>query len=78
MKASIIKIGNSRGIRIPKALLEQTKIKESVDIKLESGAIVISPIKADEPGYNYEYLMSLGALQDWNDPREDEAWESLQ
>ncbi len=78
MKASIIKIGNSRGIRIPKTLLEESGIEESVDIKLKSGTIVISPVKKDANTYNDEYLMSLSSLKDWNDPREDEAWASLQ
>ena len=78
MKASIIKIGNSKGIRIPKIYLEEAKFGEEVDISLKNGAIVISPLKSKNIVYNEEYLMSLGALSDWNDPEEDAAWAYLQ
>lgn len=78
MKASIIKIGNSRGIRIPKALLEEARFDDVVDISLKKGSIVISPLKSKKIKYNEEYLLSLGALSDWNSPEEDEAWASLQ
>ncbi|MBP9738587.1 AbrB/MazE/SpoVT family DNA-binding domain-containing protein [Candidatus Saccharibacteria bacterium] len=78
MKASIIKIGNSKGIRIPKALLEQIGLDKDVELKVKDGAIMISPAKTSKQPYNDEFLMSLSALSDWNDPQEDEAWASLQ
>ena len=33
MRARVIKIGNSQGLRIPKPILEQTGIMEDVDYK---------------------------------------------
>ena len=42
MKADIISIGNSKGVRIPKALLEQCGFGASVDIALESNRLVLS------------------------------------
>ncbi len=79
MKASIIKIGNSKGIRIPKVLLEETGIGKTVDLKLQSGKIVIVPIKKKRlPRANDEALLSEAALSDWLRPEEDEAWKSLQ
>ncbi|MCB2167393.1 MAG: AbrB/MazE/SpoVT family DNA-binding domain-containing protein [Deltaproteobacteria bacterium] len=44
MRARIIKIGNSQGIRIPKPLLEQTGILEDVELKVEKDRILISPV----------------------------------
>jgi antitoxin MazE len=44
MRARIVKIGNSQGIRIPKPLLEQLKIKEDVDIEIENNQITIRPV----------------------------------
>ena len=78
MKASIIKIGNSKGVRIPKVLLEEAKFGEEVDISLKNGSLVISPLKSKNIVYNEEYLLSLGALSDLNDPEEDKAWAYLQ
>ena len=43
MKTKIIKIGNSRGIRIPKPLIAQAGIQEEVEISLEENRLVIAP-----------------------------------
>ncbi len=43
MKARIIKIGNSQGIRIPKPVLEQTGLGEQVEIVVEDGRLIIAP-----------------------------------
>lgn len=41
MKAKIIKIGNSQGIRIPKPLIYQAGLKGEVEIKVEENRLVI-------------------------------------
>jgi antitoxin MazE len=43
MRAHIVKIGNSRGIRIPKALLEQTGLHGEVEMSVQDGTLVIAP-----------------------------------
>ena len=43
MKTKIVKIGNSRGIRIPKPLIAQAGIQEEVEISLEENRLVITP-----------------------------------
>jgi len=45
MKVKIIKIGNSKGIRIPKVLLRQTGIDEEVNLEVIDNQIVLEPIK---------------------------------
>lgn len=52
MRARIVKIGNSQGIRIPKPLLEQLKINEDVDIEVENNQIVIRPVSNPRVGWN--------------------------
>ncbi len=52
MKAKIVKIGNSRGIRIPKPLIVQTGIREEVEISLEENRLVISA--AGHPRSNWD------------------------
>lgn len=81
MKASIITIGNSKGIRIPKPLLEESGLDKAVEIKAKKGEIRITAPPAEPKKkliLNEEYLLSLGALSDWNSPEEDEAWADLQ
>ena len=44
VKTRLIKIGNSQGIRIPKLLLEQSRIGEEVELKLERNQIVVCAV----------------------------------
>jgi antitoxin MazE len=41
MKTNIIHIGNSRGIRIPKVLLEQSQLGTEVELEVEDHKIII-------------------------------------
>lgn len=43
MKVSVVPIGNSKGIRIPKAILLQCHIKECVNLEVEDEHIVLMP-----------------------------------
>ena len=45
MKIKIVKIGNSRGIRIPKVYLHQTGIDGEVDLKIKNNQIILVPFK---------------------------------
>ena len=51
MKARIIQIGNSRGLRIPKPLLEQFGLSGEVDMKAVNGTLVIRPIAKARAGW---------------------------
>ena len=44
MRARVVKIGNSQGIRIPKLILEQTGIMEDVELEVDKNQIIIRPI----------------------------------
>jgi antitoxin MazE len=41
MKSRIVQIGNSRGVRLPKVLLEQAQLTDEVELDAEPGRIVI-------------------------------------
>lgn len=41
MKTRLIRIGNSRGVRIPKALLKQSGLDDEVRLRVVEGAIII-------------------------------------
>ena len=49
-KTRIIKIGNSQGIRIPKPLLEQSGLKEEVELEVEENKIVIQAVTRPRQG----------------------------
>ena len=52
METSIIKIGNSKGLRLSKTILEKYNIKDKVELILEKEQIVLKPI--DVPRKNWE------------------------
>lgn len=41
MKVNVVQIGNSKGIRIPKAVLEQCNIESEVDLEVDDGKIIL-------------------------------------
>jgi len=47
MKAHIVRIGNSRGIRLPKTLLQEAQLEEEVELQAEPGRILI--LKSAKP-----------------------------
>lgn len=63
MKAQIIQIGNSQGIRIPKVLLEETKLAGEVHLEVHEGGILIR--NAQKPRASWDALFkSLGDGED--------------
>jgi len=52
MEISIIKIGNSKGIRISKTILERYNIRDTVDLILEKGQIIIRPLSRPRKGWD--------------------------
>ncbi len=51
MKARLVRIGNSRGLRLPKALIEQADLGEEVDLQVKDDSIVISRSGAPRRGW---------------------------
>jgi antitoxin component of MazEF toxin-antitoxin module len=79
MKTSIISIGNSKGVRIPQPLLEESGLDGDVELKAVKGKISIVAAKVDKKKISETMLLSERVLaRDWLRPEEDEAWASLQ
>jgi antitoxin MazE len=45
MIARLVPIGNSRGIRIPKAVLEQCEMTDAVELAVKGRQIIVSPVR---------------------------------
>lgn len=50
-RARIVKIGNSRGIRVPKVLLEQAQLPDEVELHAEPGRLVIQATRRPRAGW---------------------------
>lgn len=51
MEVSVTKIGNSKGIRLSKTLLDKYNIQDTVEVILEKGQIVIKPLSRPRKGW---------------------------
>ncbi len=50
-KSRIIQIGNSRGIRVPKVLLDQAQLPEEVELHAEPGRLVVRAARRPRAGW---------------------------
>ncbi len=47
----IVRLGNSRGIRIPKALLDQAALPDEVELQAEPGRLVVQAVRKPREGW---------------------------
>ena len=64
MRARVVKIGNSQGIRIPKPLLEQIGIMDYVDLEVENKQIIIRPLSNPRDGWDVAFKSMAGRGDD--------------
>jgi antitoxin MazE len=50
-KTRIVRIGNSRGIRIPKTLLDEAELPEEVELRAEPGRLVVEAARGARAGW---------------------------
>ncbi len=59
MITKVIKIGNSRGIRIPKHIIEQKGLNDEVELEVKNDSLVIKPVKKTRANWDLSFkLMS--------------------
>jgi antitoxin MazE len=50
-KTRIVRIGNSRGIRVPKGLLDEAQLPEEVELQAENGRLVVRAARGPRAGW---------------------------
>jgi antitoxin MazE len=62
MKTSLVRIGNSLGIRIPKSIREQCGFEDVVELEVRDGALVVSASVHPRVGWeaDFKLMASLG------------------
>ena len=55
MELSIIQIGNSKGFRLSKTLIEKYNIKDKVELILEKGQMILKPIPSPRKDWEKEF-----------------------
>ena len=56
MEVSVVKIGNSRGIRFSKTIIERYNIRDTVDLILDKGQIIIKPLSKPRKGWDKAFI----------------------
>ncbi len=64
MKASIIKIGNSKGIRIPKPIIEQCGFNREVEMEVHKKKLIIRPAKRPRKDWEKAFKAMAGDRDD--------------
>ncbi|MDA8142089.1 MAG: AbrB/MazE/SpoVT family DNA-binding domain-containing protein [Desulfobacteraceae bacterium] len=70
--ATLIKIGNSRGIRIPKAVIEQARLEDKqLEFKIIDDGLLIRPVKKNREGWKEQFDK---AIKSQESSAADQAW----
>jgi antitoxin MazE len=82
IKTRLVRIGNSQGIRLPKAVLEQCGLRDAVELEPRDGELVIRPAGHPRAGWDDAFrrmsaadddkLLDEPVETDWD--REDWVW----
>jgi antitoxin MazE len=77
MKAALVRIGNSKGIRLPKPILEQCGIEDEVELEVEDDRLIVRPARAPRAGWNEAFaerarqgddsLLDEGLTSSWDE-----------
>ena len=70
MDTKIVTIGNSKGVRLPKATLEQCRLQHghALEVSVDKGRIVLTPRRAPNPRAGWEaQFRSAGAKRSRED-----------
>ena len=51
MEVQIISIGNSKGIRLPKVILEKYNLEDKLELEMKDNCIVLRPVKTPRIGW---------------------------
>lgn len=70
MRINLVKIGNSRGLRLPKAVIESCGIETSVNLEIRGRELIIRPTESPRAHWE-DALVKNPDVETWTE------WESL-
>lgn len=78
MHASLVKIGNSRGVRLPKSVIEAAGLKDDLKLEVRDGAVIVRNAQAPRNGWAPAAAACNAAgeddLGDWDVTADDGDW----
>lgn len=52
MKVNVVRIGNSRGIRIPKTILDQCRVTDAMELEVQGNQLLLRPATGPRAGWD--------------------------
>jgi len=76
MRAKLIKIGNSQGVRIPIRLIELSHLEEDIELLPEKGRIIIQNFRSPRANWSEEFQkMAKNQDDDMLDSTSTSSWD---
>lgn len=62
MKVKLVSIGNSKGIRIPRSIIKACGFDEEVEMRVNDGVVVLTPVRGAREGWEtaFERMAAAG------------------
>lgn len=64
MRTSIVRIGNSQGVRIPKIIIEQCRLGPDVELEVENERLIIRSASFPRQGWEERFISMAAAGDD--------------
>jgi len=79
IRSKVIKIGNSRGLRIPRTLLEQAGLVDEVEMTVQGDKLIIHSAREPRQGWaaQFERMAELGDDQLLDEPTSNQ-WDEME
>jgi antitoxin MazE len=70
MKTNLVRIGNSKGVRLPKAVIEQAQLTDELQLEVGKGVVVLRAIRSVRNNWEDDAASCRAAsadeLSDWD------------
>jgi antitoxin MazE len=70
MKTKVIKVGNSKGILLPKHIIKVYEIQDEIQLELREDCIVLTPLKDTKLNWEALYQKELNSKTDDQDKKD--------
>ncbi len=62
MKAKLVRIGNSKGVRLPASVIKACGFGDELDMRVENGVVVLAPARGVREGWSdaFEKMAAAG------------------
>lgn len=78
VRTKIVRIGNSRGVRLPKSFILASELGPEVELQVKRGEIRILPINpVKRQGVETTLASERSLASDWSRPEENAAWQQF-